>query len=283
MGITPVNVIDSREPSRSIAALASTISSLFGIDAPKLASEPALEDVLDLASRLIDGETIDKCLVFAPDALGMHIWPTCEQQVRMIRGVCPLQVPLRAVVPPKTPVCFASMFTGTPPGVHGITRYERPVLRCDTLFDTVIRSGRKSAIVAVKNSSMDLIFRDRDLDYFSENYDPEVTRRTLDILDNGLYDLIVVYQQEYDDALHRTHPCSEESIRALTKHVRAFQAIAEYAKRNWSCHNYAIVFAPDHGAHTDPVSGKGTHGEDIHQDMQVCHWYQIARREEGPV
>jgi hypothetical protein len=43
----------------------------------------------------------------------------------------------------------------------------------------MIRAGRRVAIIAVKNSSIDLIFRERSLDYFFELYDTgrRVTRR----------------------------------------------------------------------------------------------------------
>jgi hypothetical protein len=51
--------------------------------------------------------------------------------------------------------------TGAQPQVHGIQKKEKPVLTCDTIFDALIRSGKKIAIVAVKGSSIDLIFRKR--------------------------------------------------------------------------------------------------------------------------
>src|SRR5258706_14345046 len=54
---------------------------------------------------------------------------------------------------------------------HGIKRYERPVLSCDTIFDALARAGKKVAIVAVRDSSIDLIFRERPIDYFSPTYD----------------------------------------------------------------------------------------------------------------
>ena len=115
-----------------------------------------------------------------------------------------VQVELRSMTPPKTPVCFASMFTGAPPEVHGIRKYERPVLTCDTLFDALARAGKRAAIVAVRDCSMDIIFRSRPIDYFTEDYDPQVTERALELVRDGNHDFIVAYNQEYDDTLHRT-------------------------------------------------------------------------------
>jgi hypothetical protein len=37
------------------------------------------------------------------------------------------------------------------------------VLACDTVFDALVRAGKKVAIVAVRDSSIDLIFRDLKL------------------------------------------------------------------------------------------------------------------------
>jgi hypothetical protein len=39
----------------------------------------------------------------------------------------------------------------------------------------------------------------------------------------------------------------------------------------WEKYNRMIWFAPDHGAHIDPQSGKGIHGDNIPKDMLVQH------------
>lgn len=262
----------------SITALAATVSHLFGIEPPGIAKSPPLSTVLDNASTVLHGEPIDRCLIFSPDALGAHLSVECEEEFARVRGICPLKIPMRSIVPPKTPVCFASMFTGAQPAEHGIQQYEKPVLQCDTLFDALIRTGRKPAIVTVRDSSMDFIFREREMAYFSEEYDPDTTRKTLELLRENTMDLIVCYQQEYDDLLHRTQPFSYEALLAVSNHIRSFGELAETAREAWSDHNYALIFAPDHGAHANPVSGRGTHGEDIPDDMELDHWYGIYPR-----
>ena len=77
------------------------------------------------------------------------------------------------------------MFTGGQPANHGVRQYERPVLTCDTLFDVLIGASKKLAIVAVADSSIDLIFRSREIDYFSEPNDSIVTQRTIDVLNDN--------------------------------------------------------------------------------------------------
>jgi hypothetical protein len=170
------------------------------------------------------------------------------------------------------------MFTGRPPASHGIRTYEKPVLRCETLFDRLVSAGKRVAIVAVRDSSIDRIFRGRAIDYFSERYDPEVTERTLRLLEEDRHDFVLAYHQEYDDTLHRTTPRSEEAVEALKKHVDAFVRLARAAHEHWAPYDRVLGFVPDHGAHVDPQTGKGTHGLDIPEDMEVRHFYGVFRR-----
>jgi hypothetical protein len=39
--------------------------------------------------------------------------------------------------------------------------------------------------------------------------------------------------------------------------------------------NRLVVFAPDHGAHLDPETGKGSHGLDIYEDMVIRSFWGI--------
>lgn len=259
----------------SISSLTPTVAHLFATAMPALANEGPIESVLEMHKRLVGGKPIERCLVYCPDALGVHIWRSCVNHLDNIAELANLRIPLLSVMPPKTPVCFASMFTGGQPADHGILKYERPVLRCETLFDVLLKDNQSIAIVAVRNSSIDLIFRERKIEYFSEKYDEEVIERTVAIINENRHNLIVVYQQEYDDMLHKYDPFADLSIQAVTNHVGNFIKIARTALNVWSRYNNAIIFAPDHGAHIDSASGHGDHGVDIPEDMQLFHWYGI--------
>jgi predicted AlkP superfamily pyrophosphatase or phosphodiesterase len=188
---------------------------------------------------------------------------------------------MRAVYPTVTPVCFASMFTGATPECHGITKYEKPILRCDTLFDALIRAGKKPAIVAVEGCSISLIFRNREMDYFIETYDGQVAERTIQLIEEGRHDFILAYNQEYDDVLHRTTPYSEEAIQALRNHVTVFDMIARGFEAHWRGYDRLIMFTPDHGAHISVTTGQGTHGEDIPEDMLISHFFGVGRAGTG--
>src|SRR6185295_19558254 len=50
----------------------------------------------------------------------------------------------------------------------------------------------------VENFSIDLIFRNRRIDYFTETHDEEVVERTLNLVAADHHDFIRAYQQEYD-------------------------------------------------------------------------------------
>ena len=265
--------------SSTIASLTPTVCGLFQIPPPTLSAEPALDDIRQDARAVLGGTPIDRCLVYCPDALGEHLWSRYAAQAETIGAVCPQRVHLASMHPPKTPVCYASVFSGAPPEIHGIRHYERPVLAIDTLFDALIRAGRRAAIVAVKDSSIDVIFRGRALDYFSEEYDAQAQERALALLAANEHDLIVVYHQEYDDQLHRTEPFSAECLAAMRRHVASLQALAAAARTAWRARPHAIVVAPDHGAHLDPATGRGDHGLDIPEDMEVSHWYGVFRGE----
>jgi len=55
--------------------------------------------------------------------------------------------------------------------------------------------------------------------------------------------------------------------------------LANTCKEKWKDSKYLIVFAPDHGAHIDPVTGKGAHGENIPEDMEVTHYFGFGGAE----
>jgi hypothetical protein len=262
---------------KTIGGVTKTICDLFGIECENGSLEDSLEPVVENAIAL----GIDRCervLLYAPDAIGFQLCVAFPHVIVPAAKEASIVVRLESVVPPVTPVCFATMFTGQPPSIHGIRKYEKPVLRCKTLFDRLIDAGKRVAIVAVNNSSIDLLFRDRALDYFSERYDSEVTERTLQLLEADGHDFILAYHQEYDDTLHLTTPQAEAAIEAMQRHVASFVQLARAVDRSWGSYHRMIGFVPDHGGHIDPNTGRGTHGINTPEDMDVQHFYGVFRR-----
>ncbi len=254
---------------QKITAITPTICRLMEINPPRLSTDEVIDKVLEAKNNIIGDHPVEKCFIYAPDAIGKALFQRQSEEFEAIIQLAPVQVVLRSVMPPKTPVCFASMFTGAKPDAHGIKMYEKPVLSCDTIFDALIRAGKKVAIVAVRDSSISLIFLNRDLDYFIEEYDQQVIDCTLQILRSHNHDLILVYNQEYDDTMHRTTPLSEEALNAMRRHLETFKHLTESFLDRYKDHNCLTLFSPDHGAHIDPETGLGSHGLDIPEDMEV--------------
>lgn len=277
LGTIAVNLGDMLNQTPSIQSLTASVCALMGVAWPEHLS-PALEPVLAAAQMHLGGRTVSRCLVYAPDALGHHLYRRDPRMFAAIEAACPERVALRAVMPSVTPVCFASIFTGLSPDQHGIREYAKPVLTCDTLFDLLARAGKRVAIVAVANSSIDTIFRERNIDYYSENYDAEATERALELLAKDQHDFILVYHQEYDDMLHDHTPFDPVALAAAERNVSACATLAAAAREAWRHHDIALIVAPDHGAHIDPATGKGDHGLDIPEDMEVNHFYGLWPR-----
>jgi len=230
----------------------------MGIEPPTICEAPPLELVLALGPA-----RVERVLVYAPDAIGRVFLCSHPELKRRLVAASDVQVELRAMTPPKTPVCYASMFTGALPEVHGIRKYERPVLTCDTLFDVLARrdmtelpgnsdrvpsqTAGRVAIVAVKDCSMDIIFRNRPIDYFTEGDDQQVTGRALELVRDNKHDFIVAYNQEYDDTLHRTRHDGPEALAAAARHVGTFERFLQATEESWAANSRALLFAPDHG------------------------------------
>lgn len=254
----------------SVTQLASTVADALGCERPLQASEP-----LPLVRNYLDqtlGGKADRVLVYNPDCMGQWFWQKYTDKYIPVMKAAPLAVPLSTVMPSVTPVCFGSMYTGAMPAVHGIRTYAKPVITIDSLFDSAARSGKKAALVAVQDSSMARIFMNRPIDYYIEKYDGEVTERAMSLIEEDRYDLLVVYNQEYDDLIHETEIESPEALAAAFRHIDTFEKLTDAVRENWKDHSVMTVFAPDHGNHMD-WNGHGNHGEFREDDINIIHFY----------
>ena len=165
----------------TIRSLTPTLCALFSIEPPSLSSEHPLDAVLSDAHARFQ-TPITRALVYCPDAIGDHVWERFPEQTSKVAARWQ-RIRLASIIPPKTPVCYASVFTGGTPEQHGIRRPHRPTLGCDTLFDAMVRARKRVAIATVSGSSIDLLFRGRKLTYFPEAYDAEATARAVELID----------------------------------------------------------------------------------------------------
>lgn len=243
-------------------------------------SEGVLRQLSDYVNAETNGKGVDRILIFNPDAIGTHTYEKYSSKFDEVKKYAPFELNMLTVFPPKTPVCFGSMYTGASPAVHGIQHYEKPVIKIDTIFDAMIRAGKKPCIVAVKNSSMAKIFLERDMDYYLEDYDNEAITRALSLIKEDKYDMICVYNQEFDDVMHRSHPDSKRSQKAIDHYSLSMSLLAEAVKANWKNHDSLIGYAPDHGTHREWYL-LGQHGKNIPSDMNITHFYGVIGRSEN--
>lgn len=249
---------------------AASVAGCIGIPAPKEAAEP-----FSFAKTLLQAagmQRAEKLLIYNPDAVGMWLWQKYTEWFAPVLRHTQLAVPVCTVLPSVTPVCFGTMYTGVEPIKHGIQKYEKRVLAQESLFDCLAQSDLKTAVVAVENSSMAIIFGGRNVDYFILPYDGEVTDKAEALICESDYDVIVVYNQEYDDVMHRTFPESERSLAALKHHIAAFDRLCTAAEESWQSFDRMVCWATDHGIHTNE-DGYGTHGSDLEADLNVMHFF----------
>lgn len=258
--------------SISMTRFASTITACMGVEPPRLGDKP-IGLVTERAKQLC-GKPMDRVLIYNPDALGMWNYQRYTQEFSPVADRVQVVVPIATVMPAVTPVCFATMYTGALPEVHGIRAYAKPVITIDSLFDALVRAGKKVALVAVADSSMDIIFAGRDIDYYSTPYDKEAVDKALELMAENKHDVVVCYNQEYDDVMHLSTPQAPDSYAAMVRHIDSFAKLCDGAKANWAEQNSMVVFAPDHGTHVN-AQGFGDHGDYIEDDINVLHYFGI--------
>lgn len=261
-----------------LARFASTMSALTGAPRPEFADPEPIGEVLDLVKNGTGRQTVDRLVIFNPDAIGEEF--VARRRDAIFAPLCAmtdLSVGLLAPFPPKTPVCFATMYSGAPPEVHGIQAYVKPVLKTDTLFDVWARSGKRVALIAKRGQSIPRIFAERDIDSYLTGGDEESVKTGIEVILSDAHEIVVVYNQSYDDLLHATHPDSRLCRMAAARYVSAYARLLCAARSNNGERSTLMTFSPDHGAHRIAGFLLGTHGKAVTSDMNIRHFFTLIR------
>lgn len=271
----------------SLTRFAATAAKLMGIDAPACAEEP-VDWVCDALQDICQGE-IDRMLIHNADCVGMWLCSKYPEAFVPVQRHTQLTIPFRAVLPSVTPVCFATMYTGAEPSVHGIQKYEKPIVPVDTFFEALVRAGKRVAIVAPEASSMASIFRDKGADIYICVSEGMIVDKAQTLILEDRYDVLCVYTYKYDSMEHAYGPLTKESVTALYQQTAIFDLLASSVKREWKKHNTVLTFSPDHGCHTvlseEPEYSstgklqKGNHGSDRPSDLNVLHYFGVVPQE----
>lgn len=260
--------ISSKDFNRiCITQVAATILTLLGIT-PADRMAPPIKQVLNALP------SCDRVFIYNPDAIAMWIYEKYADDFKEMEQKTNLKLPMLSVLPPVTPVCFGSMYSGLLPAEHGIQKYEKPVLCVPTVFDLVSQAGKKAAIVSTEGDSISRIFLERSIDYFIYPSIEKCNQKALELIRQDRHDLIVLYNGDYDYQMHRHTPEGKKALSALQENIAAYRLLQTSIQKHWTTHQTALVFAPDHGCHK--VFGfLGNHGKNKPCDMNIMHFYSF--------
>ena len=260
-----------------ISSVKSTILELLSLKTLEN-DEKANPVIRTLAEKKLGGKKIDRAVIYNPDAVALWLYQKYTHLFTEAAVNSDLALPMLSVMPSVTPVCFASMYTGLMPEKHGIKAYVKPVLKCDTVFDRFIAENKKAAIVSTSGDSISKIFLEREMDYFIYDTIEEVNKKAMELIDEDNYDLIVIYNGNYDSTMHGVGPENEKSIEVLKENLAYYNELIKVIKEKWAKHNVFFGFCPDHGCH-EIDGGFGSHGLEMEEDMNVIHFYGIKKAE----
>ncbi|MBO4326222.1 MAG: alkaline phosphatase family protein [Clostridia bacterium] len=257
----------------SLDTICAALAHAMGIEPPENAA-PANPELVEYIDRKLGDQKADRIFMYNPDAIAQWIYEKYKDLLLEATEHSDIEIPLRTVMPSVTPVCFATMYTGAQPEVHGIRKYEKPVVMIDTLFDALIRAGKKAAIVSQLDCSMSAIFREREMDYFIYPTVSESNAKSAELILSDQYDFIAVYNKNYDAVMHKTGPEGVNALAELRVNAESFAFFSHLIRKHWAEHNTLVGFAMDHGCHE--IDGQlGSHGLDMEEDLNIVHLYRI--------
>ena len=260
--------------SNSLDTICAALTYAMGINPPKFAAEknPELANYVD---KIFDGKKADRIIMYNPDAIAQWIYEKYPQYLDLVKANSGIEIYLSSVMPSVTPVCFGTLYTGAQPEVHGIQKYEKPVITIETIFDALIAAGKKPALVTYRKCSLSRIFLERDMDYFHyENGNiTDVNAKAMELILRDEHDFIVIYNGNYDSVMHKNGPESDRTLAELRVNNHVFGMISSLVKQHWGHHNTLVGFAMDHGCHE--IDGAcGSHGLDMSEDINIVHLYK---------
>ena len=234
---------------------------------------PAISWVSNIPKDKMGGSA-DRAVLYHADAVGQYIWQKYPSLLAPVYRHTTMAVPFLSTVESVTPVAHASMYTGVDPEVHGIRTYVRPQLTCDTLYDQLIKAGKRVAIVAQEDSTFVHIFKGRELDMFEMKSSLDTQEKAMELIAMDCYDLISIHVFNYDSASHSHGPESKQTLNALSFEAEGFARIAETIKENYKDHRTLLTYSPDHGQHLTE-GGNGSHGSKMIEDMNILHFFGV--------
>ena len=273
------DIKETKFNSDSLDTVCAALAYAMGIDAPMCAAEKNRE-LANYIDKVFLGEKADRVVMYNPDAIAEWIYKKYPDFFKNVKLNTGKEIYLSTVMPSVTPVCFGTMYTGAQPSVHGIQRYEKPVIKIDTIFDRLVDSGKKVALITNGECSLGKIFLERNIDYyhFAEGGISAVNAKAAEVILRDEHDFIVIYNGNYDSVMHKNGPESPKTLAELRVNDHFFGVISNLIKTHWKHHNTLVGFSMDHGCH-EIDGGCGSHGLDMPEDLNIVHCYKGYKRE----
>ena len=207
----------------SLDTICGALAYALGIEAPSEAA-PANADLVAYIDTVFGGEKADRVVMYNPDAIAQWVYEKYPQLLKGVKSRAEIEIPLCSVMPSVTPVCFGTMYTGAQPAVHGIRRYEKPVITIDSIFDAALRAGKKCAIISYGNASLSSIYLERDMDYFlfPKGGVDAVNAKAAELIMKDEHDLIVIYNGNYASVMLKKGPEGLEALCELRANDHAY-------------------------------------------------------------
>lgn len=267
-----------------LTAVRPTAEALLGLKTTRASDfdvKPA-ERVLTMAKlkfgerqqRVID---CDRIFIYNPEAIASWVFEKHISIFRPLTSRAGLTCDMAAVEPVIAPACFASMYTGKLPQEHGIRSYKKQGIHVNTIFDDLAAAGKKAAVVCTARDSVAELFKDCNVDCFIYEKAEHCNMKALELILEDCHDMIVLYDGNYDDVMHKKGPESKAALQALRENVATFCEIHDTIQKHWTGHNTVMAFAPDHGCHKK-LFGKGDHGKSTPEDLNVKHFYSFIQK-----
>ena len=265
---------ESKFNSNSLDTICATLTYAMGIEPPMLAA-PRNAELSDYIDKVFDGKKADRVVMYNPDAIAQWIYQKYSSYLSRVKAHTSKEIYLSTVMPSVTPVCFGTMYTGAQPSVHGIQKYEKPIITIDTIFDALVRAGKRVALITYGRCSLSRIFLGRNIDYyhFEDGKIEDVNAKAVEVILRDEHDFIVIYNGNYDSVMHKKGPESSETLAELRLNDHVFSMIADLIETHWTHHNTLLGFAMDHGCH-EIDGGCGSHGIYMPEDINIVHLYK---------
>jgi predicted AlkP superfamily pyrophosphatase or phosphodiesterase len=207
----------------------------------------------------------DRVAVVVLDAFGVATWRRFEDltpNFNLIAHQHSLHV--RSVLPPKTPVNFATIATGAPSDVHKI-RDRTETLTVETIFRVLSEASMKSAAAGRASSSVGILLS-KFADYrciAGSNTDDELLQLGVKTIVDESPEFVLMQLLDVDDIGHKFGLTGHEIRRAASDVDRHLgDLLPHLAERS-----YGLMVLADHGAHQ--AGGKATHDGTSEDDLIV--------------